>query len=192
MRSLESHYRDRTLARRVLTGESRALEEFRERLRCVATFVTERNARFASPLNRQDLPDVIQQCLLVIWRKLDTFDGRSSLTTWIYRICVFELMNAMRRTRRTRVVTMSGADAELDEPSAMPESGLVEREGLLRALAELPPDLECVLRLKHFEDLSFAALAARLDITVSLAKARYYRGLRKMESALRRYREEGP
>lgn len=47
-----------------------------------------------------DFDDLRQDCLINIWRGLPRFDNRSSLTTWIYRVCLNTCVSAVRKASR--------------------------------------------------------------------------------------------
>ena len=48
----------------------------------------------------QDAEDMLQETLLAAWRGLDTFQGRASLRTWLYRIATNRCLNLLRSNRR--------------------------------------------------------------------------------------------
>jgi RNA polymerase sigma-70 factor (ECF subfamily) len=53
----------------------------------------------------QDAEDLVQETLLAAWRSIDSFEGRSSVRTWLYRIATNRCLNALRdRSRRPREV----------------------------------------------------------------------------------------
>src|SRR5262245_16770067 len=49
-----------------------------------------------------DLEDVCQEVFLIVHRKLPEFEGRSSLRTWIYGICLRVARQESRRAHRRR------------------------------------------------------------------------------------------
>jgi len=178
------HPHDAELVRRALSGHRKAIVELVERMGCVPRILASRNARMGSPVRDHDLPDLVQDTLLVIWRKLPTFEGRSSLETWIYRICCLELMNFVRRKRRTG--REQGREEELLELGA-PTTSLSnsqEYEDLYQAMERLPASELEIVRLKHFDDLTFESVGGRLGISENTAKTRYYRGLKRLNGFL--------
>ena len=75
------------------------------------------------------------------------------------------------------------------DPSA-PDDSTVDADALDRALALLGPPEEAVVRLKHYDDLSFVEIGRLLEIPVNTVKSRYYRGLRWLRARLAPSSEE--
>src|SRR3954465_12123452 len=48
----------------------------------------------------QDAEDLVQETLLAAWRNLDSFEGRASVRTWLYRIATNRCLNALRTPPR--------------------------------------------------------------------------------------------
>jgi RNA polymerase sigma-70 factor (ECF subfamily) len=140
------------------------------------------NARLGRPLSEHDLADVAQDSMLVLLRKLHEFTGQAALEAWVFRICCLELMNAVRRRRRQ----MPNIDLEIeprsDDAATREWHRLVAREALDTAIDRIGGVEAEALRLKHYEGLTFEELAARAGISVTGIKARYYRGLARLEA----------
>jgi RNA polymerase sigma-70 factor (TIGR02960 family) len=64
-----------------------------------------------------DAEDLLQESLLRAWRRLDRFEGRSSLRAWLYRIATNACLDALKRRRRR---LLPDAYAPPDDPAAMP------------------------------------------------------------------------
>jgi DNA-directed RNA polymerase specialized sigma24 family protein len=67
---------------------------------------------------------------------------------------------------------------------------LLDFEHVYRGLAQIDPVQECVIRLKHFEHLTFEEIATRLGGNSNTAKTHYYRGLVRLRELLGRTFEE--
>ncbi|QDU65499.1 RNA polymerase sigma factor [Engelhardtia mirabilis] len=169
---------DFDLVQRALRRERAALGELAARLRTVPRVLAARNARFGGVLSFEDLADVSQDVLLIVWRKLDQYQGFSAFDGWLYRITAFEFMNALRRKGgRLTLVDDQSLDPG-DEPDPF------EFEDVHRSLERIETSVADVVRLKHFEDLTFEAIGVRLGVSPNTAKARYYRGLKSLEILL--------
>lgn len=189
LRPPEDHRADLDLVRGTLAGEPAHVERFVLRMHCVPSILASQNSRLGRALTTVEIQDLAQDALLTIWKKLDTFAGLSGLETWVYRICCLELLNAIRRQRRR------GRAAKLDEelpaaPAVAHAPNLLEYEHVHRGLERIEPEAADVIRLRHFQELSFDEIAARLSIPVNTSKTRYYRGLRKLQEMLRSSEEE--
>ena len=53
-------------------------------------------------LNHEDANDVLQNAFLKIWNNLDTFQGKSALSTWLYRIAINEALDFVRRQKNVQ------------------------------------------------------------------------------------------
>ncbi|MEM7203491.1 MAG: sigma-70 family RNA polymerase sigma factor [Planctomycetota bacterium] len=183
--STEQHARDLELARRTLAGDRGAQAEWVRRMRCVPAIVAAINVRMNRALPRDQLAELAQDCLVTIWRRLGTFEGRATLETWAHRFCFLEYMNRLRQRRRqtstTEDLTGDVADRAAEDYRDL-ESGLV-RLG--------PPESD-IIRLKHFEELTFPQIGARLGISPNTAKTHYYRGLQWLRRHLPRDGETSP
>ena len=132
----------------------------------------------------QEVPDVVQDTLEIIWRKLPQFEGRSSLETWMYRVCTFQLMNAVRA--KSRVIRKQVNSEALEVlPAGREELPVALRfERLYTSLERLSPVEERVVRLKHYEDRTFDQIGGQLGLTPSGAKHHYYRAIDKLRELL--------
>ena len=52
----------------------------------------------------QDAEDMVQETLMAAWRGLDTFEGRATVRTWLYRIATNACLGVLRRTRPARKI----------------------------------------------------------------------------------------
>lgn len=157
-----------------------SFEAIREELRCVPRILRALNGRLNRPLSEEDVADLSQEVLFVVWRKLRGLELRTSLEGWVYRISFLEMMNHLRKKRRTRLV--AGVDLEDTEATLEPTSPLAERfEELHLGLELLEEDEAAIIRLKHYEELAFPEVAESLDLPLGTVKTRYYRGLTKLK-----------
>ncbi|MEO6711553.1 MAG: RNA polymerase sigma factor [Planctomycetota bacterium] len=189
LRSHDEHLSDLELVRAMRQGKPEAIAGFVRRMRCVPLSLAAQNARLGRPLNEHDIEDVSQEVLVLIWNKLPSFAGLSTLETWVYRFTSFELMNAVRR-KRTRQRVSELEDEPAVTPAADSRMRLLEYEHLHRAIDRLDQVEADVIRLKHFPELTFEEIAARLSMPANTAKTKYYRGLEKLQETLRAYRPD--
>ncbi len=179
--------------RAVLAKEPDAVERFVARMRCVPLILESRNARLGTPLVEDDLIDTVQDTLVVIWKKLSTYSGKSSLETWAFGFCRNQMLNAIRkRARRPLPLGIAGeAKGSLLEQTYESDTESDRFDVLSRGLDRLDAMHEQVIRLKCHSGLTFAQVGGKLGISPNTAKTYYYRGLKRLQSLLRpHYRAE--
>ncbi len=120
-----------------------------------------------------DLQDVCQEVFLVIHRKIGEFEGRSSMRTWVYQICMRVAAGYRRRARfRHEQIVADPPDLamlptqsdEIDERRA--------RERLLEILDGLDPAKREVFVLYEIEEQSMAEIAQTLGCPLRTAYSR--------------------
>ncbi|MBK8097235.1 MAG: sigma-70 family RNA polymerase sigma factor [Planctomycetes bacterium] len=172
---------DRELARRVVARDATAIGAFSARMQCVPRFLAVRNTQLGSVLRREELEDVAQDALIAAWRKLPDYRGEARLETWVLQFCEFELRNARRKISLRRgqpLDTVADAAAATRNP--------VDLEVIYLGLQQLPADEAAVLRLKHFDELTFDEIGFRLQCSPNTVKTRYYRAVENLRDWLRR------
>ena len=175
---VEAFRRDAQLVADSMSQDKDAQRRLAERLKCVPRMLTAKNASLGHPLDSADLEDLAQETILAIWNKRGTYNGYSTLETWVFPFCYHFLMNRVRRIRnRPRSVGIE--DADIVEAPRGDDYGFVHA-----ALDELGPPDNVIMRLKHFEQLSFTRIGEVLGISPNTAKSRYYRGASRLRAML--------
>jgi RNA polymerase sigma-70 factor, ECF subfamily len=148
---------------------------------------------------REDAEDVVQQALQKAFIYLNSFEGKSSFSTWITRIAINEALMWLRRARALREVSVDNLSCEdetvpaleIPDRSPDPEAQYLQREGLqilFTAIGELRPGMRTAIELRELVELSNRETARRMDLSLSTVKARVFQGRRKLRETLRRYR----
>jgi RNA polymerase sigma-70 factor (ECF subfamily) len=139
-----------------------------------------------------DAEDALQEALLRAWRGLPSFEGRSSLRAWLYKISTNACLDAIERRRR-RVLPLDGVSAsELAESGAgewldetpdnapTPDVRYESREALehvvLTLLEQLSPQTRTAFVLRFALGLSAREVAARLGTSVASVNSSCQRG----------------
>lgn len=187
----EAAYADWKLVRAALRGDTAAVEQLVERLRCVPRILAAINRRHGGVLDGHDLADLAQDTVVLVWRKLSIFEQGGELDTWAYGIAMREFMNALRRKLRPLGRSDAREAGENGEIAARPEPDPLEHAEIETCLAELDADEQRIIRLKHEDGLTFEEIGVRLGIPANTAKTRHYRGLRTLEARLTALWKEG-
>ncbi len=108
-----------------------------------------------------DAEDALQDTLLAAWQALRTFEGRSSLRTWLYRIATNRCLNKVRaESRRPRPATAEMAEmpeVELPEPTRLGEVRWLEPypDAMMEGLADPAPGPDARYEAKEAVSLAF-------------------------------------
>ena len=117
------------------------------------------------------LEDVVQEALIVVYRKVGHVRSPAALAGWllriVHRLCMLPALMLMRGTEE-----LTGSE-QVRHFAAIPADDL--RIDLARAIESLPPPYREVVLLRDFEELTIAEIAARLDLTVPASKSRLHR-----------------
>ncbi len=153
---------------------------------------------------QQDAEDVLQNTFLNALTHLSSFEGRSSVATWLYRIATNEALMVIRKRRPEVSLELEVGDAEADSVeelkptvfadwSGLPEDQLLSAEGkalLDDAIASLPETLRVVFLLRDIEGLSIKETAEALDLTETNVKTRLLRARMYLRERLSVYYAE--
>ena len=174
---------DLAIARGVLRGEPGAAKRFLDEMRCIPLILEHRNARKGKPFDDQELEDLVQDTLATVWRRLPDYEGRSSLSTWCYSICMYQVKNALRSKRDAPRPIGEDGDFLL-EGACYTDLEFDRFEPVYRCLCQLEPRPAEVIQLKFFEDLTFEQIGGRLGLPENTVKTHYYRGIQRIRSML--------
>ena len=128
-----------------------------------------------------DAADAAQEAMIAIVRGLAKFDGRSSFSTWTYRIATNASLDELRRRQRRPVSHLVPKDNDNHGEIADPQSttridGIGDHMLIDSALAALPEDFRVAVVLRDVGDLDYAEIAEVLGVPVGTVKSRIARG----------------
>lgn len=169
------------LVERARKGDGAALEQL---LSTIAPSIRRFGLRMCK--NDPDAQDVLQETLLSIVTNLHQFEGRSSLSAWVFAIT---RSACQRRRRGLKNRPHFGQETLETQPAdaPSPEQYASDREigaALTRALDALPEEYREVLVLRDMEGLTATQAAASLDLSVEALKSRLHRARDAMRKAL--------
>ncbi len=145
-----------------------------------------RLARFLGRTVRrpQLVGEIVNDTLLVVWRKAGSFNGSSKVSTWIFAIAYRTAVKAIVRHRDPVEGGESMAPAGAD---SMPEELLMrsdERRVLDEALRQLTPEHRAVVELSYFHDCGCREIAQIVACPVDTVKTRLFYARRRLKLLL--------
>jgi len=135
--------------------------------------------------------DVTQEVFVKVWSNAYGFDGRYSLSTWIYRITTNLCYDKLRRRRVLDFLSISPSLYEMSAPQALsPEEDYITKETweiFCRASRGLSPKQRTVFTLRDLEELSTEEVAAITGLTPDQIKSNLHIARKKVRSELEKY-----
>jgi RNA polymerase sigma-70 factor (ECF subfamily) len=170
---------DARLLERIGDGDLRAFEE-------LYRLYHPRLARFLGRMVRrpQVVEELVNDTLLAVWRRPETFNAQSKVSTWIFAIAYRKALKASRRF-----------DEPIEDPDADrrmsfddgPEQHLGRRqvrEALIEAMQQLSADHRTVVDLTYFHDFGYREIAEIMDCPVDTVKTRMFHARRCLKGVL--------
>jgi RNA polymerase sigma-70 factor (ECF subfamily) len=160
---------DARLIERIRAHDLRAFETLYRRYR-------PRLTRFLTNLihRPQLVEEVLNDTMLVVWNRPDSYNGTSRLSTWIFAIGYRKALKALSRYDDPQEDAQAERRASA-EPG--PETDLGRRQtqaALLEAMRELSPDHRAVIDLTYFHEVGYREIAEIMDCPVDTVKTRVY------------------
>ena len=142
------------------------------------------NIAYSMLSDYEDALDASQEVFIKIYKSINTFNGNSSLSTWIYRVAANICKDHLRKRQRTaKTVSISGDDEE-NEFHEIPDKGYTPEETaehsdlqiqIRKAINSLSDDYKTVLTLCDIENISYEKAAEILKCPVGTIKSRLNR-----------------
>lgn len=112
--------------------------------------------------------DILIQAFYRIFSKLESFEAKGSLESWIKRIVINECLMEIRRSTNSRMII--SVDEQTEEPAIEFEDPLCYEE-LLGLLNELPDGYRTVFNLYVIEGFKHREIAELLGISINTSKS---------------------
>ena len=138
--------------------------------------------RFCRDSSRAE--DMAQEAFLRAYRKLETFRGEASFSTWLFALATNVYRDEVRRVTPTLVAFNAETDGS-SAPGAEYNAEQADQQRLVQtALLSLPEKYRVPLLLFYFHEQNVAETAATLNLPVGTVKARLSRGRKQLAAKL--------
>jgi len=185
------------LIARCRRGEAEAWDQlFDQHYAAAGRFVFQ----LASDFTREDVEEICQETFLSVIKNLDSFNGRSLLQTWLFRIAANKARDYRQRQRAAKrgggqaPISLNAEETDngltVDPPSSTPapDAGIInaERIALLReALDQLGEPCREIIELRYFGDLSYEEISNALQLNVKTVSSRLSKCHHRLEEIVR-------
>ncbi len=140
--------------------------------------------------NREDALEMSQEAFVRAFRAMGRFDTQMPFYPWLYRIVRNVCLNYLKKKRRHGEVSLNsmmekGFDVSTSE--ANPEECVATKDmqhAIAQAITQLSQEHQEILRLRHFQELSYAEIAACLDVPQGTVMSRLYAARKKLRRVI--------
>jgi RNA polymerase sigma factor (sigma-70 family) len=128
--------------------------------------------------------EVLNDTMMVVWNRPDSFQGASKLSTWIFSIAYRKAMKGLRKQDEAIEDTDAEKRVSTDEAPDESSSRARVRQLLTQAVAELSPAHRAVVDLTYFHELGYRDIAVILECPVDTVKTRMFHARRHLRKKL--------
>ncbi len=125
--------------------------------------------------NQEDALDAVQNAVCKILTYYKNIRSREAIKTWCYRIVVNESLNLIRLRHREQPADIWEGENAYTEP------GFERDDDLYEKINQLPQEIQTVIKLRFYEELSLKEIAKITRANLNTVKARLYRGLKALK-----------
>lgn len=149
---------------------------------------------FAITRNKEDAEDTLQETMLRAYRGLNSFQGRSSFTSWLTQIAVNSSLMVLRKRRTRPEMSLdhpsdaedAGNPFEFKDKAPNPEESYDQLQRLLKlikAIGRLDPPLRRVVEIQILGECTVQETAKILGISKAAAKSRLFRARTRLTAS---------
>jgi len=139
--------------------------------------------------NTNEAEDLTQEAFLQLFRKIHTFRGESTFSTWLHRVSVNVVLMRLRKKNLVEI-PLENANEEEDSPRkeiGAPDpvlTGTIDRMNLDRAIGELAPGYRKTFMLHDVEGYEHHEIAEILGCSIGNSKSQLHKARMQLRSAL--------
>jgi len=137
--------------------------------------------------NKEDAEEILQDTFLRAYQKINSYEGKAKLSTWLYRICVNRCLNRLE-SRKARAAKVTGMDEiqnlpDLHDTAAEYEAAEL-RETINHAIDQLKPDQRILISLYYMQAFSCAEISDILQQPLGTVKTHLFRARNSLKKIL--------
>lgn len=138
----------------------------------------------------EDTDDLVQNVFIKAWEAIDGFRGEAKVSTWLYRIALYEALNFLKKLRQEREHILQ--PSEEAEASYLLERLMADEHfdadaaelRLQQAILSLPKKQQLVFRLRYYDEMPYDQMAALTGTSEGALKASYHHAAKKVTDFL--------
>lgn len=136
-------------------------------------------------ISKEEAEDLTHDIFIKMFLKLNTFQGKSKFSTWLYSFTYNHCVNYLNRNSYSKRTEMADEVEDDDKNEEIPDEDILQLKAikLHEALSRIDPADKMILLLKYQDELSIKDIQIVLEIGESAAKMRLKRAKEKVMKA---------
>ena len=143
--------------------------------------------------NPPEAEDLTQEAFLQMYRKIQTFRGESSFSTWLHRVTVNIVLMKLRRKKPAEVSLEENTERDEESPSPRSEfgqvdlrlTGSIDRINLQRAIDRLPPGFKAIFILHDVQGYKHNEIGGILGCSTGNSKSQLHKARMRLRALLK-------
>ena len=137
--------------------------------------------------DHDDAHEIVQQVLIVMYNKLNTFNFSSSLYTWIFKITYTRSLNQLKKNNLKRLLTFSFNENTENHSYENIVEDIESKERFIKMeklLSKLPTKQREIFIMRNFDELSYEEISNITGKSVGTLKANYFHAFKKIKELM--------
>lgn len=125
--------------------------------------------------NQEDALDAVQNAVCKALEAFEHIRNTGAIKTWFYRILINECLQIIQKRKKDAFC------ADLEEADGMYYEKAYDQESVEEELDKLEPDVQAIIKLRFFEEMSLKEISGITGYNLSTVKTKLYRGLKLLK-----------
>lgn len=151
--------------------------------------------------NPEDAEEVLNDVFITVYRKIDSFQGKSAFSSWLYRVTVNSAYMKLRKRKQKQTISLEDLAPAVRAAHLEDDRGCTRRSDevimnnelrtvLQKSINKLPDQYRAVFILRDVDGLSNQEVAEVLNLSIPAVKSRLHRSRLMLRRKLRVYFED--
>ena len=134
--------------------------------------------------NSEEAEEIVQDVFVSFYIKRESFEGRSKIYTWLYRVSFNRSVDHIRKREREKKYRIKEyRNSEVQESD---NDNSINKIILAEALSKLEDDFRIPLMMAEYENYSYNEISETLDLPVNTVRTRIFRARKKLLSIMKK------
>ena len=134
--------------------------------------------------NKDEAEEIVQDTFVSFYINRESFEGRSKIYTWLYRVSFNKAVDHIRKKEREKKYRLKEyRNSEIQESE---NENSINKIILAQALSKLEDDFRIPLIMTEYENYSYDEISEKLDLPINTVRTRIFRARKKLLSIMKK------